>query len=192
MIPPTLVAVYGESPVARALARVGHALDWDVRASTDPATPIAPDTAAVVVASHGRDEAPVLRAALSAGVSYVALVASRRRSAGVLEELAALGVPAEQRERVHAPAGLDIGARTPPEIAVSVFADIVAQRPRMALPTAPADETTEPEVAVDPVCGMAVAVTPASISALHDGATVYFCGTGCRRAFLDDPQRFPR
>lgn len=187
VVPPMLVAVYGEAPVARALLRVGSALDYDVRAG---APEIAPDTSAVVVASHGRDEPTVLRAALAAGVDYVALVASRRRTAGVLDELAALGVPEADRARVHAPAGLDIGARTAPEIALSVFADIVAHRPRVHLPDPPAAPAAEPGVATDPVCGMAVAVTPASISARHAGATVWFCGTGCRQAFLDDPSRF--
>jgi xanthine dehydrogenase accessory factor len=193
MIPPALVVVHGEAPVARALARVGHALDWDVRTGIDPA-PIAPDTAAVVVASHGRDEAPVLRAALSAEVPYVALVASRRRAAGVLGELTTRGVPAAQCARIHAPAGLDIGARTAPEIALSVFAEIIEQRPRVVVPAPGPGEAPAgaPEVAVDPVCGMEVAVTPASLSARHAGATVRFCGTGCRQAFLDDPQRFVR
>jgi xanthine dehydrogenase accessory factor len=186
MIPPVLVTVHGEAPVARALVRVGTALDWDVRAGVDASVPISPDTSAVVVASHGRDEATVLRAALEAGVGYVALVASRRRSAGVLAELAAEGVDAS---RVHAPAGMDIGARTPGEIALSVFADIVASRPRVALPAADAAPAA-PETASDPVCGMDVAVTPSSIAAQHAGAVVYFCGTGCRQAFLDDPARF--
>jgi xanthine dehydrogenase accessory factor len=193
MIPPALVSVHGEAPVARALVRVGHALDWDVRASVDPTTPIAPDTSAVVVASHGRDEAAVLRAALDAGVSYVALVASRRRATGVLEELAALGVTSGLRDRIHAPAGLDIGARTAPEIALSVFAEIVKHRPEVARPeNGSATPGPVSEVALDPVCGMQVAVTAASISAQHGGVTTYFCGTGCRQAFLDDPQRFPR
>lgn len=187
MIPATLVTVYGEAPVARALLRVGSALDYDVRAG---GTEIAADTSAVVVASHGRDEAPVLRAALAAGVEYVALVASRRRAAGVLDELRALGVDADALDRIHAPAGLDIGARTAPEIALSVFADIVAQRPRLHLPAADAVHAGEAETATDPVCGMVVAVTPASISAQHAGVTAWFCGTGCRQAYLDDPARF--
>jgi xanthine dehydrogenase accessory factor len=187
VIPPTLVTVYGEAPVARALLRVGSALDYDVRAGGPE---IAPDTSAVVVASHGRDETGVLRAALAAGVDYVALVASRRRAAGVLDELAALGVPESDRVRIHAPAGLDIGARTAPEIALSVFADIVAHRPRVHLPDPPELHTAEPAVATDPVCGMSVAVTPAGISAQHAGTTTWFCGTGCRQAFLDDPARF--
>ncbi|MFC4946510.1 XdhC family protein [Pseudonocardia sp. GCM10023141] len=205
MIPPALVYVHGEAPVARALARVGHALDWDVRPTVDANAPIRSDASAVVVASHGRDEATVLAAALKAGVHYVALVASRRRSAGVRDELSALGVPPEEVDRIHAPAGLDIGARTAPEIALTVFAEIVANRPRLEVPD-PATATDASgatgqlhshspmdtlEVAVDPVCGMEVAMTSASISAQHaDGSVHYFCGTGCRQAFLDDPQRF--
>ncbi len=207
MIPPALVLVYGEAPVARALVRLGGALEWDVRSGLAAGDPIAPDTSAVVVASHGRDETAVLLAALRADVPYIALVASRRRSAAVLADL---DVDDGQRARVHAPAGLDIGARTAPEIALSVFADIVANRPRVQIPdelgpapdgqgvpaggAAPAQHvhsTVGPlEIALDPVCGMEVAVTAASVSAQHAGATVYFCGTGCRRAFLDDPLRF--
>lgn len=192
MIPAALVTVFGEAPVARALVRVGHALDWDVRSSVDAGAPIATDTSAVVVASHGRDEATVLRAALKADVPYIALVASRRRSAAVLAELA---VDAEQRDRIHAPAGLDIGARTAQEIALSVFADIVANRPRVTIPDGlPGQVAASPEPSIatarDPVCGMTVAVSAASLSAQHAGVTTYFCGTGCRQAFLDDPLRF--
>src|SRR4051794_24801296 len=55
VLPPVLVHVFGDAPIARALTRVGAALGYDIRAATDPAAPIAPDTTAVVVASHGRD-----------------------------------------------------------------------------------------------------------------------------------------
>ncbi|TNC19945.1 XdhC family protein [Amycolatopsis alkalitolerans] len=117
-LPPALVAVHGDAPVARALASVGGALGYDVR----PADPLPEDADAVLVASHGCDEESVLRAAVAAGVGYIALVASRRRGAAVLE---ALGLPPEA---VHTPAGLDIGARTPAEIAVSVYAEMIASR----------------------------------------------------------------
>ena len=172
MIPPMLVAVFGESPVARALARVGAALDWDVRLGLDPLTP---DTSAVVVASHGRGELPVLRAALDAEVDHIALVASRRRAAGVLDEL---GATDAERARIHAPAGLDIGARSAGEIALSVCAAIVAARPRVArVPAAPVPPG--PAVAVDPVCGMEVLVEDGALQA----GDVYFCGPGCLAAW---------
>jgi xanthine dehydrogenase accessory factor len=167
MIPPVLVGVYGESPVARALERLGTAMDWDMRAGLEPVTA---DTSAVVVASHGRDELPVLRTALDEGVGYIALVASRKRAAGVLDDL---GATEAERARIHAPAGLDIGARSAGEIALSICAGIVASRPRLARRVVA--EAVRAAVAVDPVCGMEVAVSPAS---LHVGE-VYFCGPGC-------------
>jgi xanthine dehydrogenase accessory factor len=172
MIPPVMVGVFGESPVARALERVGAAMEWDMRPGLHPVTA---DTSAVVVASHGRDELPVLRAALDEGVAYIALVASRKRAAGVLDELGATEV---ERARIQAPAGLDIGARSASEIALSICAGIVASRPRLAqLAPVYADdaEAVRTAVAIDPVCGMEVAVSPAS---LHVG-DVYFCGPGC-------------
>jgi len=219
MLPPTLVHVYGDAPVARALASVGAAVGYDVRAFSDPDTPIAPDTDAVVVASHGREEERVLAAALSAGVGYVALVASRRRGPAVL---AALGVDDEQRARVHTPAGLDIGARTPQEVALSVLAEFVATRPARVHPEPAAPDPAAPDPAapvladavaaggvtaggvtaggvtaggvtadaVDPVCGMTVAVVATSLAASHAGRTWYFCGPGCRQAFVDDPGRY--
>lgn len=132
MFPPKLVQVYGDGPVARALVDVGRASGHDVREVTDPPPE---DLVALVVASHGHDEEPLLEKALRAGVPYVGLVASRKRGAAVL---ASLDVTPEQRSRVHTPAGLDIGARTPAEIALSVYAQMVASR--VAVQVTSADE----------------------------------------------------
>jgi xanthine dehydrogenase accessory factor len=186
VVPPPLVQVFGDAPIARALVEVGAAAGYDVRAGTDPAAPVPPDAAAVVVASHGHDEEPVLRAALAAGVPYVALVASPKRGAAVL---AGLGNDAG---RVKSPAGLDIGARTPGEVAVSILAELVRARtsPPVPLPTI---ERSAPDIAptaLDPVCGMTVAAVPASLSAEHAGRTWYFCAAGCRAAFLAAPDRY--
>lgn len=130
MLPPPLVHVLGDAPVARALVALGGPLGYQVEAVVDPAAPIPADAVAVVVASHGHDEEPVLAAALRAGVPYVALVASRRRGAAVLS---AVDVP-DAASRVRSPAGLDIGARTAPEVALSILAEIIASRPRAAPP----------------------------------------------------------
>ncbi|NMO88959.1 XdhC family protein [Actinomycetospora sp. TBRC 11914] len=121
VVPSTVVGVHGDGPIAAALRRLATALDHTVVEGMGSGP--APD--AVVVASHGYDEAPVLEAALRAGVGYVALVASRRRGAAVL---AGLDVEDADRDRVHTPAGLDLGATTPPEVALSVLAEMVAVR----------------------------------------------------------------
>jgi xanthine dehydrogenase accessory factor len=187
MMPAPLVHVFGDAPVARALGEVAAAVGYEVAPFVDPAAPIAPDATAVVVASHGRDEIPVLRAALRSAVPYIALVASRRRGSAVLDEL---GLSTQELERVHVPAGLDIGARTAPEVALSILAEVISLRPRPA--AAPPEEApvSSVAVAVDPVCHMDVAVTPDALQYEHDGTTYYFCGSGCRTAFADAPGRY--
>ena len=120
-----------------------------------------------MVASHGSDEEPILARALTAGVGYVGLVASKKRGAAVL---AALDVPDALRALVHTPAGLDIGARTPADIAISILAEIVATR------TAARTGAPRRRTAIDPICGMEVVVSPATPQL--DG--VYFCCEGCR------------
>jgi xanthine dehydrogenase accessory factor len=184
-VPAPRVLVVGRTPIAAALEELGGPLGFAVERVDGADAAPRPDDAALVVASHGRGEEPALVAALRLGVPYVGLIASRRRGAAVL---ASLDVTGEQRDRVHTPAGLDIGARTAPEIALSVLAEIVAERRTRsagALPETP----PEPATAVDPICGMTVVAVPSSLHAEVDGRTVWFCGEGCRRTFLDDPAR---
>lgn len=190
VLPPMLVQVYGAAPISQALAAVGAAAGFDVVVHSDPGAPIPLGTSAVVVASHGRDEPAVLTAALRAGVPYIGLVASRRRGAAVLDTL---DPTLAARDRVRTPAGLDIDARTPPEVAVSVLAEIIATRPRTGVGTAVPTGTAVPGEAVeavDPVCSMTVAVTPGALRFDHAGRAWYFCGPGCRQAFAANPSDF--
>ncbi|MET0557546.1 MAG: XdhC family protein, partial [Solirubrobacterales bacterium] len=169
-----------------------------------------PDDAAVLVASHGRDEERILTAALRDEVAYVGLVASQKRGDAVRQ---ALDLADEQRDRLHTPAGLEIGAETPVEIALSILAEVVALRPsdaaaRRLLPGEPelaapqpasapakAGSGAEPapaapvEVALDPVCGMEVALSPASIQLERNGERFYFCSEGCRDSFAAEGAR---
>jgi xanthine dehydrogenase accessory factor len=171
------------------VAAIAGSLGWDARPWT---ALVLPGTAAVVVATHGRDEEETLTAALAADVPYVGLVASRKRGEAVL---ASLDVDAALRARVHTPAGLDIGARTPEEVALSVLAEIVAERRRPSgRPVESAPDVrpdTAPATATDPVCGMSVAAVDASLHLDHDGSRYWFCGTGCLRAFAADPPSYP-
>ncbi len=81
---------------------------------------------AVVLCDHDAPDAPqVLRAALASEASYVAMMASRRRSEGLLAELTQEAAPG--LEKLHVPAGLNTGGRAPGEIALSVVAEIVAE-----------------------------------------------------------------
>ncbi|HWK30220.1 MAG TPA: XdhC family protein [Solirubrobacter sp.] len=169
------VLIVGETPIARALEDVARAAGYAVSrgGEIDPQ----PSDAALVVASHGDDaEADALRRGLEAGVGYIALVASPRRGSAVL---AALEVDEALRGLVKTPAGLDIGARAPADIAISILAEMISRRTAHA----PAAEVPAVETAVDPVCGMQVVVGDATPSLCVGGERLYFCCDGCRSAY---------
>jgi len=183
-LPPPRVIVAGDTPIAAALLRLGPQLALDAvdsRGGDSGAIVPSIDDLALVVAAHGRDELAILRTALEAEVKYVGLVASRKRGAGVLDELRGEGVPEELLDRIDTPAGLDIGARTPSEVALSILASIIEVRRRTS--TAPRSWAAAPPTAVDPICGMTVVVSADALSVQYAGDTHYFCGEGCFRAF---------
>ena len=126
---------------------------------------------------------------------YVGLVASRKRGAAVRALLEESGVPGVAT--IRNPAGLDLGARTPPEVALSILAEIVQARPDGARVEAAARGDGAPAAApprrrraVDPVCGMSVNIATARQTAEVDGVTYYFCCAECRAQFLKDPQAY--
>jgi xanthine dehydrogenase accessory factor len=181
------VVVHGDAPIARAVRDLAGWLDFDARAWADE---VPPDTAAVVVASHGGSEQAVIDAALRAGVPYIGLIASTRRGETVV---GALGLSDEDRARVHTPAGIDIGSRTPQEVALAVLAEIVAERPRPSHPSRAAHQAApDAPVANDPVCGMSVAAVGSSRHLDRDGVRYWFCGSGCEDAFRANPDAFLR
>lgn len=200
VLPPPHMLVVGETPVARAIGELGAPLGLQVTLRPPGEAEPAAGDAALVVASHGTGEETALEAALRAGVPYVALVASRKRAA---EVLASLDVEPDQRGRVHSPAGLALGARTPAETALSILAEFTALRSQQATagsagsedsgeshPEAAESPVTSPGQAIDPVCGMTVEISAAAPRAESGGITSYFCCPGCRAAFLRDPDRY--
>lgn len=179
------VLVVGETPIADAVRRIGAELGLElVAVDTNGPDPDGGDLA-LVVAAHGRDELHPLRRGLESGVPYVGLVASARRGAAVIEEMRADGVAEELLERLDIPAGLAIGARTAPEIALSILARIVEVRRAGARPA------QVPTLAADPVCGMTVAVVASTPSLERDGETLYFCSEGCKTRFEAQREHAP-
>jgi xanthine dehydrogenase accessory factor len=188
-LPSPRVVVVGDTPVALALLSLGEGLGYDVLLAAEGVEEREPGDAAVVVASHGRQEEPALRRALADGVPYVGLVASRRRGATVVEALRAGGVPEEQLARLRTPAGLDIGAERPEEIALAILAEIVKEERVRHAPPMEAVATTATARAIDPVCGMAVEASDASPHLDYGSGRLWFCSEGCRRSFEADPAR---
>jgi xanthine dehydrogenase accessory factor len=179
-LPPPHVVIAGDSLIAAALRSMAPELGLEIGSETPRAGDLA-----LVVAAHGRDELAALRAALESGVPYVGLVASPKRGSAVLDELREAGVADDLLARIDTPAGLDIGARTPSEIALSILARIVELRRREGGPprVRAGAAASAPETAVDPICGMTVVIGADTPSAERDGQTFYFCCEGCLAAF---------
>ena len=155
----------------------------------------------IVVASHGNYDEDMLVAALQSEAPYVALIASKRRASAILQYLKEANLTQEQIARLKYPAGLDFGAVTPEEIALSILAEIIQRRRQsptsnslvsnslisnLELPIAqsPALE------ALDPVCGMTVEIATAHFSSEYNGETYYFCAAGCKRSFDKEPGKY--
>ena len=178
VLPSPLLAVVGESPAARTLEELARVIGWRVRREGVEGAD------AVVVATMGHGDEELLAAALASEAGYIGLVASARRAASVLAALRARGLEEEDVLRVRAPAGLDLGPSSQEEIAVAILAELVAWRH-----TRP-DEGVLPQEAVDPVCGMTVAVDAAAERVVHEGVTVVFCSAHCRVRFEAEPERY--
>ncbi len=208
-LPRPELLIVGETPLAQALARAGDLMDFAVCVSDPGATPerfpdadvlldgleqvparLGPDSY-VVVATQGQYDEQALAAALQQDTAYVGLVASRKRAETVFQYLRDEGISAEAVGRVRCPAGLDLGGVTPPEIALSIAAEILQVRRRKAGErTAGPGPDPEAGVAQDPVCGMTVTVATARYTSDHGGQTFYFCSAGCKDSFQREPERY--
>lgn len=202
---PQLVVV-GTQPIARSLVKIGKSLSFHVTVvdplATRETVPAADaivnelnlsslplrNEVFIVVATHGRFDEEALEQAARTDAPYIAIVASRKRGAVIMQHLRERGVSEAALARIKAPAGLDIGARGADEIALSILAEIIQVRRSGA--AAPAEAPATPETATDPICGMSVAVADASHVAEHDGRRFYFCCEHCRHTFERDPHRY--
>ena len=131
---PSKLLVVGAEPFARELERQAALLDWPALTTTGLDESLAAlgelgAGDAIIVMEHQHTIAnPVLLAALQAGVGYVGALGSRRMQAARVRLLQEAGATHDQIAALHCPTGLDLGARTPAESAVSIVAEIIATR----------------------------------------------------------------
>jgi xanthine dehydrogenase accessory factor len=231
VLPKPHIVILGRSPVARTLARLGKTIGYRVSAAASGADHeqfpdvdllqadlnsdqlgVTRDTF-IVVSTQGEDDEEALKQAVSTDANYVAFVASRVKAQKVGEYLREMGMSSERVSRVRAPAGLDLHATSPEEIAVSILAEIVQLKndraraspepkktvaPVSSLPVVNVPAANSPVSTLgspngearDPVCGMPTSITGAKYRSEYRGTSVYFCCARCKQAFDRQPEKY--
>lgn len=223
VLPAPALWVIGTTPICGALVELGAAAGFSVTlidpiaqaeafpaaervSATSDLDALDPEAAPyVVVATQGQWDEEAITSVLRRDVAYVGLVCSRRRAGVVREYLLEAGLPPERVAAVRSPAGLDLGAETAAEVAVSILAELVqVRRGRAPFVASPGPATLAGESSVlgpngavagdvkllDPVCGMTVERDNARHLAEHDGQIYAFCSLGCRTRFIRDPAAY--
>jgi len=200
--------IIGASPVAQALSELAPRVGFVVVAAFPGAEPrffpdadqvldgfdLAPGKIGpadfVVVATQGRKDEDGLEAALATAAGSIALIASRRKAAKLKQYLMERGHTRARVEAISSPAGLDIGAVTPAEIALSILAGLVKLRHERGK-TGIQQEAVRPTApSVDPVCSMQIDPATAEYQSSYGGKAYYFCGAGCKHRFDQAPAQY--
>jgi xanthine dehydrogenase accessory factor len=191
-VPPTGIAV---PPTGIAVAPAGVAVT--TTSAPDPAPNLAPDSYALIATQGDGDEA-ALEAALRSPARAVLVIASKRKADRLRTTMKLRGIPEPRIAAIRAPAGPNIGAVTPNEIALAAIAGLVALRRGQPAeggkrPESQPMSTINPANAtgyVNPVCGAVVDPARALSTLTLGGQTHYFCCQGCRVEFERDPEKY--
>lgn len=178
-LPAPRIALVGATPIAQAVASLAEPLGFAVSRGD---VPDVVGASVVLISSHGRNEEESIRSALDAGVGLIGLVASHKRGAAVIDSL---NLAPGELERIRSPIGIDIGAKTAEEIALSILAELVRELRAGSLQ--PSEVCiVRPESAIDPVCGMTVIVEPDTPHLLVGDVDYWFCNPGCRARHAEE------
>jgi len=215
ILPMPQLLIFGSSHIAMALAKIGKSMDYQVQVvmssvdsslfpTADQIFPLSDFSSEmafsepyVVVCTQGEGDAVALAKALSLGTNYLSFVASRKKANSVYRELRTLGVEFDQLRIIKTPAGLDIGAKTPEEVAISILAEIIQDFRQPKEESAQASSNGQQEMVIknedyyiNPVCNIPVLKASAKHVLEHEGEKVYFCCDGCKVSFEQAPEKY--
>ncbi len=147
----------------------------------------------VVVCTQGEGDEESLASAIKTDPKYLSFVASSRKANAVLMALKRKEVPHAQLIKVKTPAGLDINAKTPAEVAISILAEIIQlSRKKTDEMTSlkPSDPNLSSDLYINPVCKIPVSKSTAKHVVQYDGEQIYFCCDGCYTSFQKEPSAY--
>ena len=205
--PRPLIIVMGDSPVASSLLKMstelGYETLWAVNnekeneilevdrkqknfdlKNIDLSSPCF-----IIVCTQGDNDSEALESSLKSRVKYVAFVGSRRKTETLKKELLENGVSQERLKDLANPAGINLKAKTPPEIALSILAEII----KLLRNDKPIDNqvfSKSEKVEIDPVCGMKVDTELSKNSFQFKNKDYHFCCNGCKTKFIKNPELF--
>ncbi len=210
VLPKPQLFIMGKSQVAMALCRLGKAMDYPVTIFAKDAEPLAfPDadviletllteeqinqTTCIIVCTQGENDEDALEQAIQSGATYISFVASRKKGSAVFHTLRQRGITFDQLKKVKTPAGIDINAKLPQEVAVSILAEIVTHIRSEEVKTktdADEKESKNSNIFINPVCNIPVEKSTAKHVIEYEGESYYFCCDGCKISFEKEPAKY--
>ncbi len=206
VFPRPLIIVMGDSPVASSLLKMsielGYETLWAVshdkvnetlevdrkQKNFDLKNINLSSPCFIIVCTQGENDWEALESAMKSTVNYVAFVGSRRKTEILKKELLESGVSQDRLEDVVNPAGIDLKAKTPSEIALSILAEIIQL---LRVDTSETQLVSEPlKEATDPVCGMKVDTKLTKNTFQFKNKYYHFCCNGCKTKFKNNPESF--
>ncbi len=202
--------VLGRSHVAMALARIAAAMDYRVSViapeadanafphaqhivEEDPGHSLITPNTFIVVCTQGEHDETALAYALQSRVDYLAFVSSRRKANAMFQNLRAMGFTFDDLKRIKTPAGLDINAKMPQEVAISILAEIVSHLRSKKEEEKGSSAKPQPKdsaIYINPVCGIPVEKSTAKHVIEYKEEKYYFCCDGCKVSFEKEPEKY--
>jgi xanthine dehydrogenase accessory factor len=214
VLPPPHLVVMGKTAIAKALVKLAKTTGFRV---TAVAPDIKPDTfdkvdelitqynlkqvntteaSCIVVATQGDQDETALQEAVGKANCYLGFVSSRKKGNKVMDYLKDAGVDPQKVAAIKSPAGIDINAKSPEEVAISILAEIIQVKSQAPAASAFTQfdttraEAGKPKFYINPVCGVPVDVNSPKHVIDYKGEKVYFCCDGCKVKFEQDPDKY--
>ena len=208
VLPKPHIVIFGTSHIAMALAKISKSMDYTVSAVMNEPDKVVfptvdnlygladfsdddlPENSHIIVCTQGHGDVDALHKAILTNRNYVAFVASRKKANAIFADLRDRDVTFEQLSQIKTPAGLDIGAKLPEEVAVSILAQIIQQfrtEQEATKPTNGEAITLSDDFYMNPVCNIPIQKSTAKHVLEHHGEKVYFCCDGCKVKFEAAP-----
>ncbi|OQP63849.1 hypothetical protein A3860_23205 [Niastella vici] len=215
VMPQPHLVVLGKSAIAKSLVKLAHAAGYRITGVAEGAnlqtyekvdeliTQISlanvktTPGSFIVVATQGEQDEKALEEALKKANTYVGFVASRKKMAFLANYLADAGIDKNTIATIKSPAGIDISAKSPEEVAISILAEMIQVQhstPHLGsferFDESKAETGTSPQYYINPVCGIPVDINNPMHIIDYKGGKVYFCCDGCKVKFEADPEKY--